>query len=127
MLINTYFLAPYALLGLRIITAIVFFSSGKSHAQKPEERGKQIGMSPGATRFLGIMEVLAALSIALGIYAQAGALIIMLVMLGAIHRKIFIWKTGFYADEGYGWHYDLTWFVAASVILTTAGGSLVLL
>ena len=127
MLITASFLAPYALLALRFITAIVFFSSGSSHAQKPAERGKQIGMSPGATRVLGIVEIIGAFSIALGLYAQLGAFLIMVVMLGAMHRKIFIWKTGFYADKGYGWHYDLTWFIAAAVIFATGGGSLRLL
>ena len=127
MLIQAAFLTPYALLGLRLITAIVFFSSGKSHAQKPEERGEQIGMSPGATRILGMLEVVAAFSVALGIFPQAGAAVIMVVMLGAIHRKIFIWKTGFYADKGYGWHYDLAWFLSAFVIFATDGGSFTIL
>lgn len=127
MLIPAIPLTPYALLALRLITAIVFFSSGRSHAQKPAERGKQIGMSSSATRVLGIVEIIGALSIALGLYAQLGALLIMVVMLGAMHRKIFIWKTGFYADKGYGWHYDLTWFIAAAVIFATGGESLTLL
>ena len=127
MLINAIPLAPYALLALRIITAIVFFSSGRSHVEKPEERGKQIDMPPATTRFLGIMEVIAAISIAFGIFTQIGALIIMVVMLGAMQRKIFDWKTGFYADKGYGWHYDLTFFIAAAVIFSTGGGRFVLL
>jgi putative oxidoreductase len=123
MLLQTSLLVPFALLALRIMTAIVFFSSGKSHVRKPEERGRSIGMSTGATKFLGTMEIIAALSIALGVFAQFGAIIIMAVMLGAMHRKIFVWKTGFYADKGYGWHYDLTWFISALVILATAGGA----
>lgn len=127
MVLHTSFLVPYALLALRLITAVVFFSSGKSHVQKPEERGKQIGMSPRATRFLGTVEVIGAFSIALGILAQFGALLIMAVMLGAIYKKVWVWKTGFYADKGYGWHYDLTWFIAAGVILATNGGALMIL
>lgn len=127
MVLHTSFLVPYALLALRLITAVVFFSSGKSHVQKPEERGKQIGMSPRATRFLGTVEVIGAFSIALGILAQFGALLIMAVMLGAVYKKVWVWKTGFYADKGYGWHYDLTWFIAAGVILATNGGALMIL
>ena len=127
LVLQTTFMVPYALLALRIITAIVFFSSGKSHVQKPEERGQQIGMSPKATQFLGTVEIMGAFSIALGLFAQCGALIIMAVMLGAIHKKLFIWKTDFYADKGYGWHYDLTWFIAAWVILATDGGPFTIL
>lgn len=127
MLVNASLLAPFALLALRIITAVVLFSSGKSHVQRPDERGKQIGMPPGATRFLGTMEIIGAISIAFGIFAQVGAAIIMAVMLGAIHRKIFVWKTGFYADKGYGWHYDLFFFIAAWVIFSTGGGWLTII
>lgn len=35
-------LFPVSLLLLRIIVAIVFFSSGKSHAANPVERGKRV-------------------------------------------------------------------------------------
>jgi putative oxidoreductase len=125
--IEAHFLAPCTLLLLRLITAIVFFSSGKSHAQKPEERGRQIGMSPGATSFLGVMEVIAAVSIGLGVFTQVGAAIIMVVMLGAIWKKINTWHTGFYAKKGFGWHYDLLLFASAAVIFTTGGGRWTLL
>lgn len=123
MIVDATPLAPLALLLLRLITGIVFFSSGKSHLQKPEERGRSIGLSPSATRFLGLMEVVAALSIMLGVFAQLGAAIIMVVMLGAMHRKIFVWHKGFYEKEGYGWHYDQVFFITAFVVLCTGGGS----
>ena len=78
---------------------MVFFSSGKSHAQKPKARGESIGMSPTATTILGIAEMVGAVSIALGIFTQIGALLIMGAMLGAMYKKIFVWKTGFYEDK----------------------------
>ena len=115
------------MLVLRIVTGIVFFSSGKNDLQKPEERGKSLGFSAGATRFLGAVEVLAAISIILGIFAQVGAAIIMVVMLGAMHRKIFVWHKGFYEKEAYGWHYDLIFFSTAFVILCTGGGSWIII
>ena len=83
-------------------------------------------MSPGVTRFLGIAEIIAAIFIALGIYIQIGALIIIVVMLGAIQKKIFEWKTGFYEDKGYGWHYDVL-FLAAGILFLGTGGAYVLL
>lgn len=106
---------------------MVFFSSGKSHAQKPKERGESIGMSPTATTILGIAEMVGAVSIALGIFTQIGALLIMGAMLGAMYKKIFVWKTGFYEDKGYGWHYDLLLFLGAFVVFATHGGSLTLI
>lgn len=117
------FLIPISLLLLRIIVAIVFFSSGKSHAMNPLERGKSIGLPPSITRVLGIAEILAAVSIALGIYPQIGAAIVIIIMLGAIQKKLFVWHTGFYADKGYGWHYDLIFVIAALVIIATNGGA----
>lgn len=127
MLLDTAILTSYSLLLLRIIIAIIFFSSGKSHVQNPKARGKSIGMSAAATSILGIAEIVAAFSIALGIYAQIGAVIIIVVMLGAIYKKVVEWKVGFYADEGFGWHYDLILLFGALVIFTTAGGKYVII
>lgn len=124
MMFDTLFLVPYALLFLRIIIAVIFFSSGKSHVQQPVERGKSIGMSPDVTKVLGIMEIVAALSIAFGIFTQIGALILMIVMAGAIQKKVFVWNTKFYEDKGYGWHYDLLLLLGLLVIFATDGGFL---
>jgi len=126
MMIDLSFLYDFALLALRIIVAIVFFSSGKSHLMNPKERGDDIGLSPGLTRFVGISEVVGAISIALGIYIQIGAALLIGTMLGALYKKIFVWGTGFYADKGFGWHYDII-FLCANFLFLATGGSLVLL
>ena len=126
MIFETAFLVGFALLLLRIIIAIVFFLIVKSHVQKPKERGESIGMSPTATIILGIAEIVGAISIAFGIFTQIGALLIMGAMLGAIYKKIFVWKTGFYEEKGFGWHYDLLLFLGTFVIFATHGGSLIL-
>ncbi|MGB8704796.1 MAG: DoxX family membrane protein, partial [Gillisia sp.] len=86
-----------------------------------------IGMSKTATFVLGVSEIVGAVSIALGIYAQFGALLLAGAMLGTLYKKIFVWKTGFYAEKGYGWHYDLLLLLANLLILTTGGGKLILL
>ena len=116
-----------ALLCLRLIVAAVFFESGRRHASDPVGRAAGIGLSPGVTRVLGWAEMAAALGVALGVFTQVAALILMLVMLGAIQKKIFVWHIGFWGENTYGWHYDLTFLVANLVILTTGGGRLVLL
>jgi len=127
MLLEIDHFTDYALLFLRIIISIILFSSGKGHATHPKERGESIGMPMYIAFLLGIVEMVAAISIAFGIYTQIGAGLIIATMLGAITRKVGIWKTGFYADEGFGWHYDLLILVSTLVIFTTAGGSLVIL
>ena len=116
-----------ALLCLRFLVAAVFFESGRRHASDPIGRAASIGLSPGATRILGWAEIAAALAVALGVLTQVAALVLMLVMLGAIQKKVFVWHIGFWGENTYGWHYDLLFLVANLVILTTGGGRLVLL
>jgi putative oxidoreductase len=115
-----------ALLCLRLIVAAVFFESGRRHASDPVGRAASIGLSPGVTRILGWAEITAALALALGLITQVGALVLILVMLGAIQKKVFVWHTGFWGENTYGWHYDLLLLLANLVILTTGGGRLVL-
>jgi putative oxidoreductase len=116
-----------ALLCLRLVVAVVFFESGRRHAADPVGRAASIGQSPGFTRFLGLGEMAAALGVGLGVLTQVAALGLILIMLGAIQKKVFVWHTGFWGDKTYGWHYDLTYLVANLVIVTTGGGRLVLL
>jgi putative oxidoreductase len=116
-------LADLALLLLRLMIAALFATSGWAHATRPKERARSIGMSPPFTLALGIVELLGAASIAIGVFPQVGALLLSGVMLGAIHKKIFAWKTGFWGDEGQGWFYDLLYLVCNLVILTTGGGA----
>jgi putative oxidoreductase len=115
-----------ALLCLRLMVAVVFFESGRRHAKDPVGRGASIGQSPGFTRMLGWAQMAASLGITLGVFAQVAALGLILISLGAIQRKLFVWHTGFWGDKTYGWHYDLLFLVANLVILTTGGGRLVL-
>ncbi len=116
-----------ALLGLRVMVAVVFFESGRQHARDPVGRAASIGLSPGFTRMLGWAEMAAALGLALGVLTQVAALGLILVMLGAIQKKVFVWHTGFWGEKKYGWHYDLLFLVTNLVILTTGGGRLVIL
>ncbi len=121
------FLARYsevALLLLRLLIAAVFASSGWSHATRPQERAGSVGMPAGATMVLGIAELAGAVSLALGFYAQLGAMLLALVMLGAIYKKMFVWQTGFWGGESNGWYYDLLYLVCNLVILTAGAGAL---
>jgi putative oxidoreductase len=115
------------LLLLRLMVAAVFFTSGLNHLKDPAERSKSIGASRGFTVFLGTAEVLGSAGLALGVLTQLAAIGLILVMLGAIQKKIFVWKTGFWGGRAYGWHYDLMLVVMNLVILLTGGGKLVVL
>jgi putative oxidoreductase len=104
------------------MVALVFITSGWSHATQPDERSKSIGMSKGFTIFLGVAEVAGALGVAFGVFTQLAALGLILIMLGAIQKKIFVWHTGFWGEKTYGWHYDLMFVVMNLAILFTDGG-----
>jgi len=119
--------ADLALLFMRLLVGWVFIWSGWSHVTQPVERGKSIGLSPGFTRFLGLAELAGGLGVAFGVLTQLAALGLILVMLGAIQKKIFVWHTGFWGKSSDGWHYDLLLVAMCLVIATTGGGRLVVL
>ena len=119
-------LQDFALLGLRLVVAIVFGASGYFHLKDPIGRAKSVELSPAVTAGLGAAEALASLGLVSGILIQPAALGLILVDLGAIQKKALTWKTGFWGEKAGGWHYDLMLLAMNLVILCTAGGSLVL-
>jgi putative oxidoreductase len=115
------------LLLLRLMTGLVFITSGYSHLKNPAERSKSIEMSKGFTMFLGAAEVAGGLGVAFGVLTQLAAFGLIALMLGAIQKKIFSWHTGFWGEKTYGWHYDLIFILMNLVIAFTDGGQYVLL
>lgn len=58
-----------------------------------------------------------------GVLAQLAAIGLILIMVGAIQKKIFVWHTGFWGKSGTnGWSYDAMLVVMNLVVATTAGG-----
>ena len=116
-----------ALLLLRLMIGSVFLTSGGKHATDPETRSKDIEMSKGFTRFLGIAECAGALGVLFGVLTQFAAIGLILIMLGSIQKKIVKWGTGFWGKHGTdGWSYDSMMIIMNLVVATTGGGSLVL-
>ena len=111
------------LLLLRLMVGLVFVSSGYTHLKDPEARAQSIGMSKAFTIFLGIAEVAGGLGVAAGVLTQLAAFGLILIMLGAIQKKIFTWHTGFWGEKAYGWHYDLMFVLMNLVIIFTNGGT----
>jgi putative oxidoreductase len=116
-----------ALLLMRLLVGWVFFYSGLSHVRDPVARGKSIGISPGFTRFLGLVEMAGGFAVGVGVLTQIAGLGLIPIMLGSIQKKLFVWHTGFWGDKSSGWHYDLLFVAMNLVIATTGGGRFVLL
>lgn len=114
------------LLLLRLMIGIVFLSSGWSHVTQSNQRSKSIGMSKGFTIFLGLGEIAGSLGVIFGVLQQLAAIGLVIIMLGAIYKKIFVWRTGFWGEKAFGWHYDLTFVVMCLIVLLTDGGRYVL-
>jgi putative oxidoreductase len=119
--------ADLALLFLRLMVGVVFLTSGYKHLKDPEARSKDIETSKSFTVFLGAAELAGGLGVILGVFVQLAAIGLILVMLGAIQKKIFAWHTGFWGKSGTnGWSYDTMLVAMNLVIVTTGGGNLTL-
>lgn len=116
-----------SILLIRLMVGLIFLSSGHGHLKNAEARAKSIGMSKGFTIFLGIGEAAGGLCVAAGLLTQLAAIGLILIMLGAIGKKMFAWHTGFWGEKASGWHYDLMIVLMNLLILFTNGGAYVLL
>jgi putative oxidoreductase len=115
------------LLLMRLMVGLVFVTSGYSHLKNPAARAKSIGVSKGFAIFLGAAELAGGLGVAFGVLTQLAAFGLIVIMFGAIGKKIFAWHTGFWGENASGWHYDLIFVLMNLVIAFTDGGAYVLL
>ncbi len=115
-----------AILLLRLIVGLIFAVSGYRDLKDPEGRAKSIGISKRSTIFLGIAEMAGGLGVAFGVLPQLAAFGLILIMLGAIQKKIFVWHSGFWGEKSDGWHYDLMLLLINLLIAFTDGGAYVI-
>lgn len=116
----------YGLVFLRLMVGAIFADSGYSDLKDPEARGKSIELPKGLTIFIGVAELAGGAGIILGVLQQLAAVGLMLIMAGAVQKKVVVWKTGFWGKDGLGWYYELTLVSMLLVILFTDGGRFVL-
>jgi putative oxidoreductase len=98
-------LTDYALLLLRLMAGLIYADSGFNDLRDPSTRSKSIGTSKNFVIFLGGAELAGGAGIILGVLQQLAAIGLILIMLGAIQKKVFVWKTGFWGKDGLGWSY----------------------
>jgi putative oxidoreductase len=115
----------YALVFLRLMAGLVFIDSGYNDLKSPGTRSTSLGLPKGLLVFLGVAELLGGIAIIVGFLAQLASVGLILIMLGALQKKIFVWKTGFWGKDGLGWNYELIIVSMLLVILCTNGGRFV--
>jgi putative oxidoreductase len=116
----------YGLLVLRFMAGATYINSGYNDLKDPSARAKSIGMSKAFTIFLAVAELAGGAGVILGVLQQLAAIGLIMIMLGAIQKKAFVWKTGFWGKDGFGWSYELTLISMLLVILFTDGGKFVI-
>ena len=116
-------LESYGLLVLRIFLGIIFVYHGIPKLRMSGAMGKGMGFPSGSVFILGLVEFLSGLALILGLYAEIGALLVGLVMLGALWHKIFKWNIPFSAMDKMGWEFDLILLGVAVAILLLGSGA----
>ena len=111
-----------ALLLMRLMVALEFGWSAVSTLKDP----KRLGSPPALTIVIGVAEIAGSLGIAFGVLTQWAAIGLILIMLGAVGTKIFVWKTGFWGEKNSGWNYELLFISMLMVIACLDGGRWVL-
>ncbi len=115
----------YALVFLRLMAGLVFVDSGYNDLKSPGTRSTSLGLPRGFIVFLGVAELLGGIAVIIGFLPQLAAVGLILIMLGALQKKMFVWKTGFWGKDGFGWNYELILVSMLLVILCTNGGPFV--
>lgn len=100
---------------LRLAIGVIFFS----HAL-PKLKN-QMGSK---FLLLGVVEGVSSIALVLGVYSQLAALLLGIVMVGAIWMKITKWHVPFMAMDKTGWEFDFILLAAAIAILLGGGGSI---
>lgn len=116
----------FAILFLRLMVGLVFVDSGYNDLTQTEARSKSLELPKGFTIFLGAAELLGGIAVIIGFLSQLAAIGLILIMLGALQKKIFVWKTGLWGKNGLGWNYELMLVSMLLVILCTNGGRFVI-
>lgn len=110
---------------LRLAVAAIFIVHSLPKIKNAKGVAQGMGMSANSVLILGLVEFISSTGLILGFYAQFSALLLAIVMVGAIWLKTTKWKVPFTAMDKMGWEFDLILLSANIVILFGGGGSIV--
>jgi len=112
------------LLILRLAVAVIFIYHALPKLKNAKGMAAMVGMPTGMIFTLGGVEFLSSVGLVLGIYTQLSALLLGIVMIGAIGMKIMKWRVPFAAMDKTGWEFDLILFAANTALFLGGGGSI---
>ncbi|MDP3991902.1 MAG: DoxX family protein [Nanoarchaeota archaeon] len=116
-------LQSYGLLALRVFLGIIFIYHGMPKLMMSGKMAKGMGWSSGSVVLLGLVELLAGLSVILGFYTEIASVLVAIIMLGALFHKMFKWNIPFSAMDKMGWEFDLILLGAAIALLFLGAGA----
>jgi uncharacterized membrane protein YphA (DoxX/SURF4 family) len=114
---------------LRLAVGLIFIYHAVPKLRNSKEMASMMGSEKAKLMILalGLVELLSAFGLILGIYIALSAVLLGIVMIGAILLKITKWHSPFSAADKTGWEFDLILLAANIAILATGGGSIALL
>lgn len=107
---------------LRAVVAIIFITHGLPKLLKSKMMADGMGVPSFVVILLGSVETLASVGLVLGVYTQFSAMLLGLVMIGAIKMKALKWGVPFSAMDKTGWEFDLILLSACLAIVLGGGG-----
>ena len=104
---------------LRLAVAAVFIYHGWPKLKAPAKMAQGMGWTSWKVALLGIVEFGSGLMLLTGFHFRWAAVLLTVVMLGAIYYKIFKWKMKFSMSASTGWELDFILLAANVAIIFT--------
>lgn len=117
-------LSDIGLLILRVVIGIIFIYHGFPKLLNSSKMSAGMRMSATAIFILGLAEVIGGVGSILGLYTQIAAIVLSIVMAGAIYMKIVKWKVPFSKTGIMGWEFDLMILAGALALLFLGAGNI---
>lgn len=112
------------LLILRLAVAAIFIYHSVPKLKNAKNMAPMLGAPAVMVLLLGAVEMLSSLGLVFGVYTRFSALLLAIVMVGAIYFKTVKWRIPFAAMDKTGWEFDLILLAASIVLLANGGGTI---